>query len=55
MKTRACPLCRQVMLIRSGATVTCGACSFPITGQRLSIPRENQTGGAKRVADFRGR
>jgi len=55
MKIRACPLCRQVILIRSGATVTCGACSFPITGHRLSMPHENQTGGVKRVADCRGR
>lgn len=55
MKIRACPLCRQVMLIRSGATVTCGACSFPITGHRLSMPRENETEGGERVGDFRRR
>lgn len=55
MKIRACPLCRQVMLIRSGAAATCGACSFPITGHRLNMPRENQAEGVKRVADLRGR
>lgn len=55
MKIRACPLCRQVRLIPSGATVTCDACSFPMTGRTLSMLRESETEELERITDFQQR
>lgn len=55
MKIRACPLCRQVMLIPSGATTTCAACSFPMTGYTLSMTGERGTRTAESTADFQRR
>lgn len=53
MKIRACPLCRQVMLIASAAIVPCGTCSFPMTRQTLSmlyesVKEEDRTTGCQR-------
>ncbi len=55
MKIRACPLCRQVMVIPSGVTMTCATCSFPMTGYTLSMTGERGTGTAERTADFQRR
>lgn len=41
MKIRACPLCRQVMLVPNAGTVPCGTCSFPMTRQTLTITCES--------------
>lgn len=55
MKIRACPLCRQVMLIPSGATMTCATCSFPMTGYTLSMTGERGMGTTERTAGFQRR
>lgn len=55
MKIRACPLCRQVMLLPNAASVPCGTCSFPVTRQTLSMNRESVTVEAGRTTDFQRR
>lgn len=52
MKIRACPLCRQVALIPSGAAVSCGACSFPMAGHTLSMLRESEMQELEQATDL---
>lgn len=55
MKIRACPLCRQVMLIRNAATIRCGTCSFPMTRHILSTTAMSVMEESDRTTDFQRR
>lgn len=55
MKIRACPLCRQVILLPRGAAVNCGTCSFPVTRHTLSMISDSEIETAERTTDFQRR
>lgn len=55
MKIRACPLCRQVMVIPNDATVTCGACSFPMSRHTLNMTGECEMVKSERNIKFQPR
>ncbi len=55
MKIRACPLCRQVVLIPSAATVTCGTCGFPMTRHALSVICQSDIQKSERTTDLQRR
>ncbi len=55
MRIRACPLCRQVMLIPNDVTVTCGTCSFPMSRHTLNMASESEMVKPERTIDFQPR
>lgn len=55
MKIRACPLCRQVMLVRGGEMLSCDGCGFPMTRHLLGMTLATETEESEGVMDFQRR